>query len=72
MKPGVYKHHKGGLYHVHFEAKHSETLEDLVCYEQLSTKTFWVRPKSMFEETLEKNGQKIPRFAYISPSLKNS
>lgn len=68
--PGaIYKHSKKGvLYKVHFVAKHSETLEDLVVYETLyenPTSTFWVRPLSMFLETVEINGKKVPRFKLV-------
>lgn len=68
--PGAtYKHSKSGnLYKVHFVAKHSETLEDLVVYETLyenPTSTFWVRPLSMFLETVEINGKKVPRFKLV-------
>lgn len=71
--PGaIYKHSKKGvLYKVHFVAKHSETLEDLVVYECLyenPTSKFWVRPLSMFLETVEINGKKVPRFELIEPN----
>jgi hypothetical protein len=69
MKPGIYKHSKtGNLYKVHFIAKHSETLEDLVVYEALydSDKSrYWVRPKEMFEEIVDIKGKKITRFEFI-------
>lgn len=70
MKTGIYKHSKtGNLYQVHFTAKHSETLEDLVVYEALydnPKSKFWVRPVVMFEELVEINGEKKPRFEFIS------
>ena len=70
MKTGIYKHSKtGNLYKVHFVAKHSETLEDLVVYECLyknDKSKYWVRPLSMFEEIVEINGQKAPRFQFVS------
>lgn len=70
MKIGIYKHSKSGnLYKVHFIAKHSETLEDVVCYEALyenEMSKFWARPVSIFEEIVEVNGQKVPRFQFIS------
>lgn len=69
IKTGIYKHSKkGNLYKVHFVAKHSETLEDVVVYEALyenGTSKFWVRPVSMFEEIVEVNGEKVPRFVFI-------
>lgn len=70
MKIGIYKHLKtGNLYRVHFVAKHSETLEDLVLYEALydnDKSKYWVRPVAMFEELVEIKGQKVPRFQFIS------
>lgn len=69
MKIGIYKHSKtGNKYRVHFVAKHSETLEDVVVYEALyenAKSKFWVRPISMFEEIIEINGNKVPRFVFV-------
>jgi hypothetical protein len=70
MKTGIYKHSKtGNLYKVHFVAKHTETKEDLVVYESLyenDMSKYWVRPANMFEELVEINNQKVPRFEFIS------
>ena len=70
MKPGIYKHAKTGeLYRVHFVAKHSETLEDLVVYEclhQNDKSKYWVRPIMMFNEIVNVNGKQVPRFEFIS------
>jgi hypothetical protein len=69
MKLGKYKHSKtGNFYKVIGIAKHSETLEDLVVYECLydnPKSKLWVRPKSMFLEEVEINGNKVPRFQFI-------
>ena len=46
---GIYRHKKGNIYRVLFEAKHSETLEDLVIYQDVNDESkIWARPKSMF------------------------
>ena len=64
---GVYRHYKGGMYRVVCLAHHSETLEDMVVYEPLDGKTgFWVRPASMWNETVEKDGKVFQRFTYIN------
>ena len=68
MKTGIYEHYKGKKYKVIGVAKHSETLEDLVVYEALyenKTAKLWVRPLLMFEEKVEINGQRIPRFKFL-------
>lgn len=69
MKTGIYKHSKtGNEYKVHFIAKHSETLEDMVVYEALynnEKSKYWIRPVNMFNEQVEINGQKVPRFVFI-------
>lgn len=66
VKPGKYRHFKGNEYEVLFVAKHSETLEDLVVYRALYGEGgIWARPVSMWQETVEKNGKTVPRFAYL-------
>ena len=66
IKPGIYRHSKtGNLYKVHFVAKDSETLENIVVYEALydnNLSKFWVRPAKMWFEEVEVDGKKVPRF----------
>lgn len=67
IKLGRYRHFKGNEYEVIGIAKHSETLQDYVVYRALYGEYgLWVRPASMFEEEVEKDGKKIKRFEYIS------
>jgi len=68
VEPGLYKHYKGIECKVYFCAKHSETLEDLVVYEELNDKTFWVRPLEMFLENVQVDGEEKKRFEYIGPA----
>jgi hypothetical protein len=69
IKPALYQHSKSGkLYRVHFVAKHSETLEDMVVYEALyenDKSKFWVRPAKMFTEGVLIDGVKKPRFIFV-------
>ncbi|MGN1095864.1 MAG: DUF1653 domain-containing protein [Eubacteriales bacterium] len=66
IKPGRYRHFKGGEYEVLFTAKHSETLEEMVVYRALYGENgVWVRPASMWNEILERDGKKLARFTYI-------
>ena len=65
IKFGRYRHFKGGLYEVLGEAKHSESLEDLVMYKHASENTLWVRPKKMFLEKVLVNGRKTSRFRFL-------
>ena len=68
IKTGLYQHYKGPYYHVMEVAQHSETEEQLVVYRALyGDKGVWVRPLSMFTETVERDGVVKPRFAYIDP-----
>lgn len=69
IKPGIYEHYKGRRYQVLGVAKHSETLEDMVVYQTLyqnELSKLWVRPLSIFLEEVDLNGQKVPRFKFIS------
>lgn len=63
---GKYMHYKGKLYRVLSVAKHSETLEEMVVYQQLyGEEGIWVRPLGMFLETVEVEGKTVPRFQWI-------
>lgn len=71
LKLGVYEHYKGKRYEVIGIARHSETLEELVVYkalyesEEFGNDALWVRPKGMFLELVEVEGEKIPRFRFV-------
>lgn len=69
IKIGTYKHTKtGNLYRVIGMAKHSETLEDMVIYECLydnPKSKVWVRPATMFLETIKHDGKTALRFVFI-------
>ena len=69
---GRYRHYRDPQkeYEVLGIARHSETLEELVVYKALYAGDFpkdqlWVRPKTMFFESLVHNGQTVPRFTKL-------
>lgn len=63
---GTYRHYKGKTYEVLGIAHHSETLEELVVYRPLyGERGLWVRPLTLFLETVEVDGRRLPRFTYI-------
>ena len=66
---GRYRHYKGHEYTVIGLARHSETEEELVVYRQeYGDHGLWVRPKSMFLETVNVAGKSVPRFEYLGPA----
>lgn len=66
VKLGKYRHFKGGEYEVLHIAYHSETGEEMLVYQALyGEKKIWVRPVSMFFETVERDGKTYQRFTYI-------
>ncbi len=66
MKPGRYRHYKGGEYRVEGVARHSETQELLVVHTPLYGEGgLWVRPLAMFNETVFCNGREQARFEYV-------
>ena len=68
LKTGLYRHYKGQHYAVIGVARHSETEEELVVYRALyGQEGLWVRPLRMFTETVEIDGEIIPRFAWERP-----
>lgn len=65
IRPGRYRHYKGKDYQVIGVARHSETEERLVVYRCLyGDGSLWVRPLVMFGETVEVDGESVPRFAW--------
>ena len=66
IKLGKYRHFKGNEYEVIAIAKHNETTEDYVVYKALyGDGGMWVRPASMWNETVERDGVTYKRFTYI-------
>lgn len=69
IKIGRYRHFKGNEYEVLYLAKHSESLEDMVVYRALyGAHGVWVRPASMWNEIVERDGKTYKRFTYIGDS----
>ncbi|MFA5994559.1 MAG: DUF1653 domain-containing protein [Parcubacteria group bacterium] len=72
IKLGKYQHFKGNFYEVIGLARHSQTLEELVVYRalyvhpQYGKNSLWVRPKSMFLESVTYERREMPRFKFIS------
>lgn len=63
---GLYRHYKGGQYQVLGTARHSENDELLVVYRCLyDNNSLWVRPLTMFMESVELDGRQTPRFQRI-------
>lgn len=66
LRPGRYRHFKGGEYELLFVATHSETREPMVVYRALyGERGVWVRPAAMWDEEIERDGQTFRRFTYI-------
>jgi hypothetical protein len=66
IKLGKYRHFKGNEYEVLHIAYHSETQETLVVYRALYGEgKVWVRPASMWNELVERDGKIFPRFEFI-------
>lgn len=66
---GDYEHYKQHRYRVMGIARHSETLEPMVIYRALyGDHSTWVRPATMFLETVIVDGRSVPRFRPIIPT----
>jgi hypothetical protein len=67
----TYEHYSGKRYTIVAIANHSENLEKYVVYQgqyndpEFGNNPVWVRPLTMFMETVEKNGKIIQRFKKI-------
>jgi len=66
LKIGKYQHFKGNYYQVLHVARHSETGEFHVVYQpQYGDRDIWIRPLSMFDETIIRDGKEIKRFTLV-------
>ncbi|MBQ7324164.1 MAG: DUF1653 domain-containing protein [Clostridia bacterium] len=69
IKLGTYRNFKGGIYEVLEIATHSETMEEMVVYRNRESGKWWVRPASMWNETVERDGHSYLRFTYLGDSI---
>ena len=71
IKIGKYRHFKGNEYEVIYTAKHSETLEEYVVYRALYGEGgVWVRPSSMWNELVTRDGKTFRRFTPVEEEQK--
>ena len=67
IEPGRYRHYKGNDYEVIGEARHSETEEPFVVYRALyGERGLWIRPRTMFLDTVMIDGSPLPRFRRLT------
>ena len=67
VQPCRYRHYKGQEYEVLGTARHSETDEEFVVYQALyGNFGLWVRPTTMFLETVIVDGRLCPRFQFLA------
>lgn len=70
IRPGRYRHFKGGEYEVLFTALHSETQELMVVYRALYGQGgLWVRPARMWNEHVDRDGYSGPRFVPVEEKV---
>lgn len=66
LKKGKYRHFKGNEYELIDIALHFETMEPMVVYRALYGENgLWVRPASMWNEFIDRDGYQGPRFQYL-------
>ncbi len=52
----TYKHYKGNIYKIIALGKNSENLEDMIVYQEVPHGKIWIRPRTMWNEIVDKNG----------------
>ena len=60
-----YRHYKGGLYELVCIAKLESDLSDMVVY-RAADGSIWTRPKDVFFQLVDVDGELVPRFAPVS------
>lgn len=70
LKPGMYRHYKGGMYIVFGVARHSSNdkqgEEPMVVYWSVTKQCLWVRELREFTATVEVGGEQVPRFTWVA------
>ena len=70
LQCGYYRHYKGRYYQVIAIVRHSEEDTPYVLYRALyGDFGLWVRPFAMFTESVNIDGETLPRFAFISSAV---
>ena len=70
IQPGIYRHYKGQEYQIYEIARHSETEEELVVYRCLyGNYDLWVRPLTLFLETVTIDGHTQKRFEFVRAAV---
>jgi hypothetical protein len=59
-----YRHYKGGIYEFVGDATLESDLTPMVVY-RAANGTLWIRPTAIFHESVEVDGQRVPRFVRI-------
>ena len=62
LKPGRYRHYKGGVYVVLFTAQCSETKQPTVVYMNETHGTYYVRSLKEFTSDVSEGANSVPRF----------
>lgn len=66
IRPGRYRHFKGGEYEVIGIARHSEDESPMVVYRPLYNDSgLWVRPADMWNEIVVRDGRTYTRFLRV-------
>ena len=66
IRPGLYRHFKGGEYEVIGIARHSEDESPMVVYRPLYNDSgLWVRPADMWNEIVVRDGRTYTRFLRV-------
>ena len=64
VSPQKFRHYKGGIYELVCEATQESDLSPVIVYRSHNG-SIWTRPKSVFFEMVNIEGNSVPRFAAV-------